>query len=104
MAWVMSVRKAGPVGGWPAEGHAGRMRGEMARQQCPPCAVADPGPASPHLTWCFPGSSSEGMEAGMKQNSRFYCSNHLSSEKEIKEQQGNIWHDSVFHYRVQSDG
>lgn len=75
----------------------------MARQQCPPwvCCVRPP-PCISHLTRAFPGSSSEGMEAGMKQTSSFYCSDHLSSEKETKEQLGNIWNDSVFHYQVQS--
>lgn len=74
----------------------------MARKQCPRLAVADLGPASPHVTWRFPGSSSEEMETGMKQTSRFYCRNHLSSENEMKEQLVNIWSDSVSHYQVQS--
>lgn len=77
----------------------------MARKQCPQLAMADLGPASPHmLPGAFQAVPLRELEAGMKQTSRFYCSNHLSSEKEIKEQLGDIWHDSVFHYQVQSHG
>lgn len=57
----------------------------MARKQCPQLAMADLGPASPHmLPGAFQAVPLRELEAGIKQTSRFYCSNHLSSEKEIK--------------------